>query len=100
MSRETTTPGQGIEAAAEFLGPGFRREVHKEGQDISGPIKAEGPVPKVKFCWLNPGVVCRDGKCTVRCNRHPWHIEWRRGCIHDEKGFYRTTPPIKPGPPK
>ena len=72
----------------------------EEGQDINRPIETEGPGPKVKFCNLNPCVICREAKCTVRCNRHPWHIEWKRGYIHDERGFYTRTAPIKPGPPK
>lgn len=72
----------------------------EEGQDITRPTETEGPGHKVKLCNLNPGVICREGKCTVRCNRHPWHIEWKRGHIHDEQCFYARSPAINPGPPK
>jgi len=72
----------------------------EEGQDITRPTETEGPGQNVKFCNLNPCVICREGKCTVRCNRHPWHIEWKRGYIHDEHGDYARSPPTKPGPPK
>jgi hypothetical protein len=100
MSRETKTPGPDIVAAGELQGQESGRVEFEEGQDIFRPIETEGPGPKVKLCNLNPGVICREGKCTVRCNRHPWHIEFLRGHIHDENYFYARSPPINPGPPK
>lgn len=100
MSKKTETPGPGFVAATELMGPDFWRGVQREGQDIEPPIKAEGPGKRVKFCQHSDQVLCKENKCTVACDRHPWHREYKQGYIHDENGFYAAKPPIKPGPPK
>jgi hypothetical protein len=81
-------------------GPEPGRVEFEGGQDINRPIETERPLQKATFCNFNPGVICCGGKCTVRCNRHPWHIEFKRGHIRDKSGIYARSSPIKPGPPK
>jgi len=100
MNTDTETPGPDIKPAGEFEGQKSGRETFEEGRDINRPPETEGPGKKAKFCHLNPGVVCRGETCSVICNRHPWHIEFMRGNIHDEKHFYAIASPIKPRPPR